>query len=173
MRLTHLAVATVVATLATPAFAGSVPPQVMNRTISVSFAATGEAKAVGELMTHGFSTQVSVIIYVSSAGRLFFRKRIANSYHSSGKDIAPGEGRGSASFQGNRLIGVVPFEAGARQITVTFDPGFTSCTASIIEGHGSGGVIRRRGPDGAMYEVTSASTSSPSCSIQSGNAFAG
>jgi hypothetical protein len=34
-------------------------------------------------------------------------------------------------------------------------------------------VIRRRGPDGAMYEVTSASTSSPSCSIQSGNAFAG
>jgi len=172
MRLTHLAVATAAATLSAPVFAGSVPPQVMNKTISVSFVATGESKAPGGL-TRGFSTQVSVIIYVSSAGRLFFRKRIANGHFSRGKDIAPGEGRGSASFQGNRLIGVVPFEAGARQVTVTFDPGFTSCTASIIEGHGSGGVIRRRGPDGAMYEVTSASTSSPSCSIQSGNAFAG
>ncbi|HLZ05251.1 MAG TPA: hypothetical protein VKR55_24270 [Bradyrhizobium sp.] len=164
--------ATAVATLVAPAFAGGVPPQAMNKTISVSFVATGEAKAPGGL-ARGFSTQVSVIIYVSSAGRLFFRKRIANGRYSRGKDIAPGEGRGTASFQGNRLIGVVPFEAGARQVTVTFDPSFSSCTASVIEGHDGGGVIRRHGPDGAMYEVTSASTLNPSCSIQSGNAFAG
>jgi len=65
---------------------------------------------------------------------------------------------------------VIPYAAGARQINVTFDPGFTSCTASVIEGH-SGGTIRRRGPNGMM--VSSATTSPPRCSIQSGNAFAG
>jgi hypothetical protein len=43
----------------------------------------------------------------------------------------------------------------------------------VIEGHSSGGIIRRKGPDGEMYEISSASTSSPSCSIQNGNAFAG
>jgi hypothetical protein len=172
MRLTHVAVvATAVATLAAPALAGGVPPQAMNKTITLSYSATGEAKD-SDGRTHGFSTQISVMIYVSRAGRLFFRKRIVNGRYSRGKDIAPGEGRGSASFQGNRLIGVMPFETGARQMTVTFDPDFSSCTLSVIEGHSAGGVIRRIGPDGMMHEVTSASTSSPSCSIQSGNGFA-
>ena len=69
-------------------------------------------------------------------------------------------------------MGVIPYGTGARQITVTFDSSFSSCTANVIEGH-SGGVIRRQGPNGTMYEITSATTSSPSCSIQSGNAFSG
>jgi hypothetical protein len=59
-------------------------------------------------------------------------------------------------------------EGGLKQ----FDSGFSSCTASVIEGH-SAGTIRRKGPNGVMYEISSATTSSPSCSIQSGNAFAG
>jgi len=81
--------------------------------------------------------------------------------------------RGLIGFQGDRLVGVLPYAAGARQITVTFDSSFSSCTASVIEGHSSGGIIRRKGPNGIMYEISGATTSSPSCSIQSGNAFAG
>ena len=80
--------------------------------------------------------------------------------------------RASFSFQSHRLVGVIPYAAGARQITATFDSGFSSCTASVIKGH-SVGTIRRKGPDGMMYEISSGTTSSPSSSIQSGNAFAG
>jgi len=116
------------------------------------------------------------MIYVSSAGRLFMRAIAKNGSNSIGRDFGPNDarsGRGSFSFQGNKMVGVIPFDAGARQITATFDPGFTSCTARVIEGHSGGGTIRRKGPNGIMHEISSATTSSPSCSIQSGNAFAG
>ena len=78
---------------------------------------------------------------------------------------------GACRFQGSRLVGVIPYDTGARQITVSFDPAFSSCSATIIEGH-SAGIIRRKGPNGMMYEITQATTTTPSCSVQSGNAFA-
>jgi hypothetical protein len=155
--------------LAAPAYAA--PPQLLDKTITVSFTATGIAKSP-EGVQRGFNTQVSRIIYISSAGRLFMRHRASSRGGSRGGDFAPGEGGGSFSFQGNRLVGVLPYAAGARQITITFDPSGTSCSASVIEGH-SGGVIRRKGPNGVMNEITSGTTSSVSCSIRSGNAFAG
>ena len=124
----------------------------------------------------GFNTQVVRIIYVSSEGRLFMRHTATLGKNSRGGDFDPNDtrsGKGSFNFQGNRLVGIIPYRAGARQITATFDSGFSSCTASVIEGHSSGGTIRRKGPNGVMYEVSSGTTSSPSCSIRSGNAFAG
>ena len=57
-------------------------------------------------------------------------------------------------------------------IDVSFDGSFSSCTASVIEGHSSG-VIQRKGPNGVVYKITGGSTTAPSCSIQSGNAFGG
>jgi hypothetical protein len=165
--------ATVLPLLAmTPALAGGAPPQLLDHTVTVSFTATGQAKSP-EGQVQNFNTQVSRIIYVSSAGRLFMRHRAANTKgQSRGGDFGPGEGGGSFSFQGGRLVGVLPYGTGARQITVTFDPGYSSCSASVIEGH-SGGIIRRKGPNGILYEISGASTSSVSCSIRSGNAFAG
>lgn len=166
----HLAVTTVVATIAVPALA-AVPPQVMNKTITISYTVSGENKN-SEGQEHGFSAQVSRTIYVSSSGRLFVRWRTAAGKFSRGADLAPGEGHANFSFHGNRLVGVVPFAEGARQVTVSFDASFSSCTASIIEGHSAGGVIRWIGSDGEMYEAISATTSPPRCTIQSGNAFA-
>ncbi len=171
----RLACIFLVASLSAPAFAGGVPAAAMNKTITISFAATGNAKSA-DGQVKGFSTQVSRIIYVSSAGRLFMRHRATLGPNSRGGDFDPNDtraGKGSFSFQGDRLVGVIPYSAGARQITVTFDPGFSSCTAKVIEGHSSGGTIRRKGPNGIMYEISGATTSSPSCSIQPGNAFAG
>ena len=156
--------------LAAPAL-GAPPQQLFNKTITISFTASGLARSP-EGVQKGFSTKVTRIIYVSSAGRLFMRFQASNRGGTMGGDIAPGEGKGNISFQGNRLVGVAPFATGARQLTVTFDSSFSSCTASVIEGH-SGGVIRRKGPDGRMYEVTGGTTSAASCSIQNGNAFAG
>ena len=166
----------VIASLSAPALAaGGVPAQAMNKTITISFAATGNAKSA-DGQVKGFSTQVSWTIYVSSAGRLFMRHIARAGSNSRGGDFGPNDartGKGSFNFQGNQLVGVIPYAAGARQITATFDPGFTGCTARVIEGHSGGGTIRRKGPNGIMHEISSATTSSPSCSIQSGNAFAG
>jgi hypothetical protein len=158
--------------LADSATAASVPSAALNKTVTISFIASGTARdPVGQ--TRQFSTAVSEIIYVSSAGRIFRRRVIAIGRASRGGGTAPDD-RSTASyqFQGNKLIGVTPWEGGARQITASFDADFTSCTVSIIDGHGTGGIIRRKGPNGAIYEVTSATTSSPRCSIQRGNAFA-
>jgi hypothetical protein len=171
----RLASVFLVALLSGPAFAAGVPAQAMNKTITISFSATGNAKSP-DGQVKGFSTQVSRMIYVSSAGRLFMRHIARQGSNSRGGDFDPNDarsGKGSFNFQGNRLVGVIPYSAGARQITATFDPSFSSCTVSVIEGHSGGGIIRRKGPNGMMYEISSASTTSPSCSIQGGNAFAG
>jgi hypothetical protein len=162
------------------ASAEGVPAAAMNKTITISFVATGNAtNADGE--THPFSTSHTRIIYVSSAGRLFMRHFAASmgrrrqGMASRRGDFAPGDERpaqGHFQFQGNKLIGVIPWAMGARQFTISFDDGFTSCTLSIIDGHTPGGGIMRRGPSGVMHEITSAATSSYRCSIQSGNAFA-
>jgi hypothetical protein len=154
----------------------------MNKTITISFNSTGKA-TFPDGRSHNFSTAVTRTIYVSSAGRLFMRNIIssANGKRSASGDFAPDDsgaspgyhpGKGSFQFEGNTLVGVTPWAGGARRITATFDPGFTSCTVTIIEGHEAGGVIRRKGPNGEMHEVTEAATSSPRCSIQSGNALA-
>ena len=169
MKSIGLTIALSIVLLAVPAFAA--PPQLFNKTVTVSYTATGVARLPQGGQT-GFSTEVTHIIYVSDAGRLFMRFRASNRRGSMSGDAAPGEGKGVFSFQGNRLVGVMPFATGARQLTITFDPGFSRCTASVIEGH-SGGVIQRRAPDGRVYEITGGTTSSVSCSIQSGNAFAG
>jgi hypothetical protein len=146
----------------------------MNKTVTVSFTATGNAKGA-DGQTKAFNTHVTRMIYISSAGRLFMRHQATSRIGSRGGDFDPNDtrqGKGSFQFQGNKLIGVIPYAAGARQIVVSFDGSFSSCTASIIEGH-SGGVIKRKGPNGAMYEISGGSTTAPSCSIQSGNAFGG
>ena len=168
MKSIGFATALSIVLLAVPALAA--PPQLFNKTITIFFTATGVDR-LPQGGQAGFRTQVPHIIYVSDAGRLFMRFRASNRRGSMGGDAAPGEGRSSFSFEGNRLVGVVPFATGARQLTITFDPGFSRCTASVIEGH-SGGVIQRRAPDGRVYEITGGTTSSVSCSIQRGNAFA-
>lgn len=154
--------------------AASAPSGLLNKTITVSFTATGMATSVSR-GTHGFSTNVSRIIYVSSNGRLFMRHRASNQKGMSrGGDFAPDDerrGRGSFSFQGDRLVGVIPYANGARQISISFDSSFSSCTASVIEGR-SNGTMRRKGPSGEMQEITSVTASAPSCSIAAGNAFA-
>lgn len=170
----RIAAVVVMASVSTaPAFAGGVPAQAMDKTITISFSASGMMKSP-DGQTKGFNTRVSRVIYVSSAGRLFMRHTASAGRNTRGGDFDPNDsrtGKGSFSFQGNKLVGVIPYATGARQITATFDSGFSSCTANVIEG-GSGGVIRRKGPDGVMHEITGGTTSSPSCSIQSGNAFA-
>ena len=80
----------------------------------------------------------------------------------------------SAAGDGNRLVGVMALGSGASQMVISFDSGFQSCTAQILTGGQGGRPMTWTGMDGVVYTSTgSATTSSPSCSIQAGNAFAG
>ena len=172
-----VAVATLLAAVPGVAFGAGAPSAAMNKTITISFTASGTGKAP-DGTTHPFSTAVTRMVYVSSAGRLFMRHTATGSSKgrpTRGGDFDPNDsrqGKGSFSFQGDKLVGVIPYGGGARQITATFDAGFSSCTASVIEGNAGSGSFKRKGPDGVVREISNASTSGASCSIQSGNAFA-
>ncbi len=172
-----LATTMLFAVAAVSASASGVSSAAMNKTIAISFTAGGTAKDP-DGQTHPFSTSVSRVVYVSTAGRLFMRHTAtANTkgHASRGGDFDPNDarqGKGSFSFQGDKLVGVIPYAGGARQITASFDSSFSSCTASVIEGNAGSGSFKRKGPDGIVREISNATTSAVSCSIQNGNAFA-
>ena len=171
------ACAMLVALAASPALA-EVPPAAMNKTVTISFTATGTAKKPDGTTTP-FNTSVTRMIYISTAGRLFMRHTASNAglKATRGGDfdpVAQGAGKGgSFSFQGNKMLGVLPYQGGARQISATFDANFSSCTASVIEGNTGSGSFKRKAPNGVVMEISNASTTGVSCSVQSGNAFAG
>jgi len=101
----RIVVTALAATLAFPAFA-AVPPQVINKTITVSYTHSGEHKNT-EGQEQGFSAQVSYTINVSSSGHPFVRWQIF-----AGKVSRSGEGHGYFSFHGSRLVGVAPYRGG-------------------------------------------------------------
>jgi hypothetical protein len=175
--------AMLVALAAGPACAEA-PAAALNKTITISFTASGMMSGP-DGPSRPFNTAVARVIYVSGQGRLFMRHTATagGGDMASGKgtrpsrqgEFAPGDSSprgGSFSFQGNRLVGVISYSGGARQIIATFDGGFSSCTASVIEGNAGSGSFKRKGPNGVVHEITNATTSGVSCSIQSGNAFA-
>src|SRR5262245_32617888 len=174
MRITPFLAVSILFALSPSSALAAAPAAAYNKTITISFASSGtRINSLGQ--SAGFNTQVTRIIYVSSNGRLFMRHiatSMAKGRRARGGDYEPGGGGGSFAFQGNRLVGTMTWAAGARQITATFDPGFTSCTATVIDGRTADGTIRRKAPSGEMVEVTSVSNSTPTCSIQIGNAFA-
>ncbi|MCU1441728.1 MAG: hypothetical protein JWP85_2725 [Rhodoglobus sp.] len=155
-------------------FAAGAPAAALNKTVSLSFQSSGIARPVSGGAEYGFNTLVSRTIYISSEGRLFMRagQKSGRGPASASKEIAPDSGGGSFHFQGNSIVGVMPFASGARQVTMAFDSSFSSCTASTVEGRNAGATIRRKAPNGVVVGILSSKDSLPSCSVQSGNAFA-
>ena len=151
------------------------PAGLLDKTVTMSWSTSGSGtRADGTNVS--FSNINTRVVYVSTAGRTFLRMEIKGRRAARGADRGPGEPSprgGSVRLEGNRLVGTEAFASGARQYVATFDSGFSSCTLSVIDAKAGGAKIQRRGPDGAMYVLDSVSTGSPSCSIQSGNAFAG
>lgn len=155
----------------------SAPQGLMDKTVTMSWSTSGTGtRADGA--TISFSNINTRVVYVSSAGRTFLRMQVKSTGRdgsSRGADMGPGEGgsKGAVRLEGNRLVGMEASLSGARQYIATFDSGFSNCTLSVIDAKAGGAKIQRRGPDGAMYVLDSVSTGSPTCSIQSGNAFSG
>lgn len=150
------------------------PAGLLDKTVTMSWSSSGSGTRADGTQ-RSFSNLNTRVVYISSAGRTFLRMEVRGRKAARGADVGPGEGgsRGSVRLEGNRLVGAETFASGARQYIATFDSGFSSCTLSVIDAKAGGSKIQRKGPDGAMYVIDSVSTGSPSCSIQSGNAFAG
>lgn len=143
-----------------------------NKTVTMSWSTSGMATSE-DGQQRSYTNINTRTVYISSAGRTFLRMNLRGQKAARSGERGPGEAsNGSVSLQGNRLVGTESFASGARQYIATFDPSFASCTLQVIDAKSGGAAIKRKGPDGRMYTVT-ASTGSPSCSIQSGNAFGG
>lgn len=156
-----------------PAAAGGAPSGLLNKTVTMSWSTSGTAKRADGTNV-SFSNVNTRLVYVSSAGRPFLRAQVRGGKKTREGELAPGEGGGSrgVSFQGDKLVGTEAFVSGARRYVASFDASFSSCSLSVIDAKEGSAQIKRRGPDGAMYEISSVSTGSPTCSIQTGNAFA-
>jgi hypothetical protein len=91
------------------------------------------------------------------------------------RDAVQGEGSArSFNFSGNTMTASMPRgNAGAMQISVTFDSGFQGCSARVIAGK-SGGAQSTRVTSiitGRQYDFYSVKTSGESCRVQAGNVF--
>jgi hypothetical protein len=154
------------------------PAQLLNKTVQFSWST--------EIVRRGPDGQVSRLrfdanrlAYVSSAGRVFVRSSSENrsgtvkqrgDYAADTTVTASGEAR-ALRITGNNLVGSLAFAQGAVQMTVSFDPSFSSCSLSVVVGR-EGGGMRRRGADGEMYEIPSMTVAGQSCSVRAGNPFA-
>ena len=153
--------------------AAAAPAQLHNKTVRISASATVNAVAPDGSRTT-VPRSVTRTIYISSKGRVFSREERRAGRNADTVDRAPGQsGSGGFRFEGNRLIGVVIGESGARQVTVSFDASFSGCTASIAFGREGGKPYKVKGLDGKIYTATGVPTASAAtCSIRDGNPFA-
>lgn len=166
--------AAVLALIALPVFAaGGAPDQLRDKTVTLSWTTSGRARCA-DGSDKNYSNSNSRVIYVSTAGRPFLRATLRDRKDSRSGELGPGDrGPASVRFEGGKLVGVETFSSGARQFIATFDTGYSSCTLSIIDGRAGNTTIRRRSPAGVMCDVDNVANTGPSCSVQTGNAFAG
>jgi hypothetical protein len=175
-RIGRCLAAALFALAASPACAAGAPPQLFNKTVTMSWTTSSTVTLANGGPSRNVTNANTRTVYVSNAGRPFLRMNLAStrSRDSRSGDRGPEDtGRGSVRFEPGKLVGVETFTSGARQFIATFDAGYSSCTLNVVDAKAGSAAIMRRGPDGAMYKVENATTGSQSCSIQSGNAFAG
>lgn len=172
MRITAFVLIGLVGAL--PELAGAAPSELLNKSITVSYTVTIPARGQDGSVVPGVRNATRTI-YISSAGRAFGRvSRQDGNRYSETKEAAPGERGNTLRFEGEKLVGVMPFVSGAAQMTITFGQGGQSCDANITVGRDSGKTLKWKGVNGMTYEATGTpSISNVRCAIRAGNAFAG
>jgi len=157
--------------------AGAAPPQLLNKTVIISFSLQ-QVMREADGKTFGVSVAVHYIDYIGNAGRIFERSSRTIGNQSQGGDKDPdathnkiGEAR-DAHFEGNKLVIINSFISGAIRIVVSFDPSFSSCSAEVLMAREGNRPMKRPGVDGVVREILSSTPSGSSRSIRDGNAFA-
>jgi len=150
------------------------PAGLLNKSIHISYGLYIPGRTAGGMVNRSGRT-ISVTLYISSAGRIFF-KAIHRAGHF-GHDFAAAPERTARGFHfaGSTLVGAhaSPFGNIASQLKVSFDGSFQTCSADVMVGGAGGAPTSWIGLDGERYTATDhPNISDMSCSVQDGNAFA-
>jgi hypothetical protein len=147
-------------TCVTVANAANAPAQLYNKTITVSYTASMGGGTLGARRT----------MYVSTKGRIFVRRTRAGGGAFDSKDV----NLENYSYSSGRIVGyhVFPEGGGGQQVTISFDPSFHTCTASLRYGKSAGQPYRIRVPNGKIFSSDTPPTiSGIVCAITDGNPF--
>jgi hypothetical protein len=156
------------------------PPQLYGKSVIVSWQEDRMQTTAMDSQLRAISASAELSVYISEAGRPFSRVSVAvtnrrGRTRSGNRDTVQGDGSArSFGFHGNTMSASMPRgNAGAMQISVTFDGGFQSCSARVISGKAGGaGFTRVRSMvTGGEVDLYSIKTSGESCRVQNGNVF--
>ena len=156
------------------------PPQLYGKSVIVSWQEDRMQTTAMDSQPRAISASAELSVYISEAGRPFSRVSMAvtnmrGRTRSGNRDAVQGEGSArSFGFHGNTMSASMPRgNAGAMQVSVTFDSGFQSCSAHVISGKAGGaGFTRVRSMvTGGEVDLYSIKTSGESCRVQNGNVF--
>ncbi len=164
-----------------PAAAQSVPAGLQGKSATVSWIENRTQKYVDEGgRTESVPVPYTYRVYFSGAGRPFARLTVANRRGETASRERVGTGSGqredgarSLQMRGNSLVASSGHGGGARQIQVTFDGGYSSCSANVILGRQSSAskIMMTNIVSNKRMEILSVTTSGASCSLQNGNVF--
>jgi hypothetical protein len=162
--------ATVLALAFHPVFA-SAPHELLGKTVRISYTVTDLISRLGRQMSA--SRNVVQTLYISSAGRIFDQIKNASKVGRNEWNFAPGRTPGNFHFVGSKLVATISEGAhAARQVTISFDSAFQTCSVALMTGS-DGGVRQWRALDGVPVTALAPDTySNQTCSVASGNAFA-
>ncbi len=156
------------------------PSQLYGKSVVVNWTEERQQRVNGESEIRNVARNGTFSVYLSSAGKPFSRMSYSFSGRRGGlktgkRDAVGGEG-GSArvvAFSGNTLTMSRAMNGGARNIMVTFDGGFQSCSAQVLTGKeaGSGSIRAHSMVNGNAIEMLSVKTGAASCRVQDGNVF--
>ena len=165
-------IAVVIAVLLGTAGASAAPRQLFGKGIEIQYSVTATMETPRG--PRSGSSNVSRTIYISSTGRLFERAAWATRGGANVSDNAPdaatnkaGEARGM-SFRGNDLVAHIAYASGAGQMTIRFDPTFSTCEGSVRFGSEGSKAIYRR-VKGEARQLSSLQASNVSCRVTAGN----
>ena len=166
--------------------ASAAPAQLYEKSVVISWSETREqtSSALPDSGARSVTRNGEFSVYISSAGRAFNRLTFSGAsmgrrgqMRSGSSEQVGGEGSGrarSVSFSGRTMTAISPMQGGARRILVTFDTGFSGCSAEVLTGKaggvskiGSGSLMN----PGTRVEILSVKTGAATCRVQNGNVF--
>ena len=156
--------------------AEAAPGALIGKSITVSWTETRSQRDAGEAAFRPVSIPYTLTVYFGTGGHVFKRIfALAASRRTSGSDDKVGGGGGpNVSFSGNTLVATNSFGGAARRIQVTFDGGFSGCSAQVVTAKVAGAktAMVKSIATGGMVEFESVSAGSATCAIAQGNPFA-
>lgn len=159
-----------------PTACSAAPQQLYNKTVRVYWAQSMTMKLLASGQQISATPRFERTIYVSGSGRTFVRGHaVGTGMVAPARTVEKGpEESTTRIFQGDQIVmvGQRPGDGVATRVVVSFNPSFSSCTASVIVGK-IGPNPKITGIDGSPRELIDVSASSPSCSVSEGNGLGG